>query len=146
MPISVNLEIPLKLGAQVHKQDLDYENIPSKCSRCHEYGHLESKCSCQARWRRVSKPKLKIQEKPWEPRELMFDHWPISLNLSKGNMAKNIPFRFKLCSFHTRNLKVASRGGRIETMKWRAPNCLLCQKAASLEKHIERMAQVSNWE
>lgn len=44
MPVCVNLEIPLKLGARVHKQDLDYENILFKCRGCPEYGHLESKC------------------------------------------------------------------------------------------------------
>jgi hypothetical protein len=48
--VEVNLEkglpeaIKLSLGDWCHIQELDYEQIPFKCLRCHEYGHFARSC------------------------------------------------------------------------------------------------------
>jgi hypothetical protein len=48
--VEVNLEkglpeaIKLSLGEWCHIQELDYEQIPFKCLRCHAYGHFAKSC------------------------------------------------------------------------------------------------------
>jgi hypothetical protein len=48
--VEVNLEkglpeaIKLSLGDWCHIQELDYEQIPFKCLRCHDYGHFARSC------------------------------------------------------------------------------------------------------
>ena len=48
--VEVNLEkglpedIKLSLGEWCHIQELDYEQIPFKCLRCHAYGHFAKNC------------------------------------------------------------------------------------------------------
>jgi hypothetical protein len=48
--VEVNLErglpdaIKLSLGEWCHIQELDYEQIPFKCLRCHDYGHFAKSC------------------------------------------------------------------------------------------------------
>jgi hypothetical protein len=48
--VEVNLEkglpeaIKLSLGEWSHIQELDYEQIPFKCLRCHAYGHFAKRC------------------------------------------------------------------------------------------------------
>jgi len=48
--VEVNLEkglpeaIKLSLGDWSHIQELDYEQIPFKCLRCHDYGHFAKSC------------------------------------------------------------------------------------------------------
>jgi hypothetical protein len=48
--VEVNLEkglpeaIKLSLGDWTHIQELDYEQIPFKCLRCHDYGHFAKSC------------------------------------------------------------------------------------------------------
>jgi hypothetical protein len=48
--VEVNLEkglpeaIKLSLGEWSHIQELDYEQIPFKCLRCHDYGHFAKSC------------------------------------------------------------------------------------------------------
>jgi len=50
-------EVDLVLGPFHHTQRLDYENIPFRCRRCHEYGHLVADCKLPLRVikRKVSK-------------------------------------------------------------------------------------------
>jgi hypothetical protein len=37
-------EIDLSWGSFTHTQLLDYENVPFRCRRCHQYGHLVANC------------------------------------------------------------------------------------------------------
>ena len=40
IPYSVELEY----HEEVWQENLDYEHIPFRCCRCHEYGHLVKEC------------------------------------------------------------------------------------------------------
>jgi len=42
-------EVDMVLGPFQHTQKLDYENIPFRCRRCHEYGHLVEDCKMPLR-------------------------------------------------------------------------------------------------
>jgi len=42
-------EVDLVFGPFHHTQKLDYENIPFRCRRCHEYGHLVEDCKLPLR-------------------------------------------------------------------------------------------------
>jgi len=50
-------EIELVLGSYRHIQKLDYENIPFRCRRCHEYGHLVADCKLPLRIIKRKSPK-----------------------------------------------------------------------------------------
>jgi hypothetical protein len=65
--VEVNLEkglpeaIKLSLGGWCHIQELDYEQIPFKCLRCHEYGHFAKSCP------KVSQDPGPVKEDDFQP-------------------------------------------------------------------------------
>jgi hypothetical protein len=44
-------EVDLRWGSFTHTQKLDYENVPFRCRRCHQYGHLITNCNLPLRTR-----------------------------------------------------------------------------------------------
>jgi hypothetical protein len=44
-------EVDLRWGSYTHTQSLDYENVPFRCRRCHQYGHLVMNCHLPLRTR-----------------------------------------------------------------------------------------------
>jgi len=59
-------ELDMTLGTVCHTQKLDYENVPFRCRRCHEYGHLVAECKLPLRIikRKSSKERtLQMQER-----------------------------------------------------------------------------------
>ena len=44
-------EMDLTWGDYTYAQKLDYENIPFRCRRCHQYGHLIKNCKLPLRTR-----------------------------------------------------------------------------------------------
>jgi hypothetical protein len=44
-------EVDLSWGSFTHTQRLDYENVPFRCRRCHQYRHLIKNCSMPVRTR-----------------------------------------------------------------------------------------------
>jgi hypothetical protein len=65
--VEVNLEkglpeaIKLSLGEWCHIQELDYEQIPFKCLRCHAYGHFAKSCP------KVSEEPGPVKEDDFQP-------------------------------------------------------------------------------
>jgi hypothetical protein len=65
--VEVNLEkglpeaIKLSLGEWCHIQELDYEQIPFKCLRCHAYGHFAKSCP------KVPEEKGPVKEDDFQP-------------------------------------------------------------------------------
>jgi hypothetical protein len=42
-------EVDLSWGSYTYNQRLDYENIPFRCRRCHQYGNLIKSCKIRVR-------------------------------------------------------------------------------------------------
>jgi len=53
--------VELVLGHYRHIQKLDYENIPFRCRRCHEYGHLVGDCKLPLRIIKRKNPKEAVK-------------------------------------------------------------------------------------
>jgi hypothetical protein len=47
-------EFDLSWGGYTYNQKLDYKNIPFRCRRCHQYGHLIKSCKLPVRTRGYS--------------------------------------------------------------------------------------------
>jgi hypothetical protein len=60
-------EVDLRWGRYTHTQRLDYENVPFRCRRCHQYGHLIMNCKLPLRTRgrgnKSDKGKIIVQRK-----------------------------------------------------------------------------------
>jgi len=55
-------EVELVLGHYRHIQKLDYENIPFRCRRCHEYGHSVADCKLPLRIIKRKSPKEAVMQ------------------------------------------------------------------------------------
>ena len=57
----------LEYHEEVWQQMLDYEHIPFRCKRCHEYGHMFKECplNIEEEERRNKQQRKKQEDKEW---------------------------------------------------------------------------------